>query len=340
MRAFKPTLILLLVVSCSTLKTSSSKKGGKTPEQQRKIEIIPSSPQEEDKIASPTAIEARDEEAPAKNEKLKSFGVFIDSSGYDAFAALGFLQELEKNGMKPVKIMGVGFGCYAALAWASEDSGNKAEWEALKFDSWGLISKGSVVGRIVTRNPKERFKADFQKSFSKDSFSQLKLPADCPVLNKTYPFSLRTGASADLAEMVWMQLQIPSLVAEANVGASNFLSGAMAGNVSDREWSEISKPQSQNSDFAGWIHIKTRNSFEVIGDDNWAYTVFGRLDRETREKAQRKVGNFKIYQVDLAQGQGRNSESLVDPNERRKSLLEGRRKANTHVSRLQIWLRE
>jgi hypothetical protein len=103
---------------------------------------------------------------------------------------------------------------------------------------------------------------------------------------------------------------------------------------------DFSKQHLQDSEFGGWIYLKTRTSFDVVGDDDWSYAAFGRLDKESREKTQRKVASFSVYNIDLSFSQGRNPETLMDNNERRKFLVEGRKKATQALPRILSWLKE
>lgn len=210
---------------------------------------------------SPQDLPAPDLQTSEEQKIPKRIAVWIDSAGVDAFAALGFLQELEKSGHSPVKIVGTGMGCWIASAWALENNGNRAEWQAFKLDSLEEVKSSFVQKLVVSRNQKDEFVSRLEKMGVPSSFSRHNLPIDCPILEAQNPWRLLSSRNESVSETLWRQVQLP-LWGNANLSAKErMLSGAFLGQILPQDFTQMSVGTVPEIDM--WIVLKTKKTSDL-----------------------------------------------------------------------------
>lgn len=258
----------------------------------------------------------------------KTFAVWIDSAGFDAFAALGFLQEFEKSGRKPVKIVGTGFGCWVALSWALENSGNRAEWQAMKWVSWDSLPRG-LLGKLTTRAHRN-FEEETSRLFPKNRFGDLALPVDCPVVSN---YALTSSSEISITETLWRQLNVPVLgvTPPAETGPSSGLSGGVP---FPHELEALGRDMAaKDPNFGGWIVLRTRTLGERAGETGWS-DILARRGEAVLPPAGRMADGKSWIVIDLATNAQRQSSDIMKPEKRREYLLEGRRIGTDYLSKL------
>jgi len=270
-------------------------------------------------------------ETQISDSKKKIFAVWIDSLGLDSFAALGFLQELSKKGIKPVKIVGSGMGCWIAQSWALAGSANRAEWQAMKWNDWKSLSP-SLIGRW-TGSPSESFENGIHKLISVKSWDAFKVKVDCAVLPKSPPFHFTSAYELKPEFAFWISMQQESLgISESQVGLFSFYSGALGGAPSADELESFTGDLNLSPDetFAGWMILSSRGIF--VEDENAKFPVRLLLSgRDLQWPSEHKFGQMKVpvTVVNLAGPAKRNTAMISSPENRRRFLLEGRKIAPT-----------
>ncbi|MBS1983962.1 MAG: hypothetical protein JST16_07295 [Bdellovibrionales bacterium] len=260
----------------------------------------------------------------------KSFAVWIDGAGLEAIAALGFLQELEKAGWKPAKVVGTGFGCWVAISWAIENSGNSGEWQTFKWTSWEHLPRSGLLGKLTGGTSRKKFEEDMHRLLPVQNFEKLALPADCAVVTASQPSHLVSGRSSDLTSALWQQFQLPVLGVEKIEGT--VYSGLAAGTPLPAELEAFSAGIDRSkAPFAGWIVLRTRTAQERAGSKGWEEVMAERSDAAVPASGTLGDGTRWVL-VDLAP-RGRDASEVQKFEKRREWLLEGRRVGNTFLNR-------
>lgn len=271
--------------------------------------------------------------APAEVVAPKQFAVWIDGAGLEAMAALGFLQELERAGHKPVKIVGTGFGCWIAVSWALENSGNRAEWQSFKWNSWDRLPRGGLLGKLRRQSARRGFEDDVGRFLTAKSFGDLAAPADCPLVMAKRPEQLTTGRGVSIATNLWFQLQSPALGVEKSEDEA--FSGLAAGSPVPSELDAFSREfQKEGSDFGGWIVLRTRTSAERSGFSEWSTVLAARSDSTLGvEGAFGSGGKYRWRVIDLGAGSRRQVSDVGRFERRREWLLQGRQAGSAFLAR-------
>ncbi len=177
-----------------------------------------------DPLLLPPSIESQDLESEqlklSRIEQLKRspVAVWIDGAGYDAIESLGFLQTLEKAGIKPALVVGTGFGCWVALSWAIDGSANRAEWQSFKWDNWNLLNKTSILNRLRGKNGQAEFSEALVRVFPSQTVRSLRVPADCVYLEEQNGLYFYKSSTEDNVEdALWRQLQIEPLLEKERI---------------------------------------------------------------------------------------------------------------------------
>jgi len=270
---------------------------------------------------------------PQKKIINQKFGIIIDSVGFDGFYALGFLEELYKRKLNPSMVAGTGFGCWIALSWALENSPRQAEWQAMKWNSWPGFNK-SWISKFGFNNSKVEFERGVKRFLSGRTKDQYKIPFECPLLGVKQKTGLRVSPKLSEADLLWYQLQIPSLGGNPNQNNSIYNSGVYIGLPSFSELAGLKQfllkdqPYTQAENFWGWIIIRTRKVGELDNNLGLNSQYLSRLEQKTNNHL-KSPGNTNLLILDISKFRSNPSAtSLKDINQRRLWLLEGRQKAS------------
>lgn len=257
----------------------------------------------------------------------KNFAVWIDGYGLESLAALGFLQELEKTGFKPRKIVGGGFGCWVALSWALENNGNRAEWQAFKWTNWDSVGKNGLLGRLTSRSGHQKFDDEIRRLLPAKGLGDFKIPVDCPVYEKKYPYRLYSGRVLSLESLLWHQFQLPAIGPDPDTPELQYYSAALAGGPLPRELDEMSQDLSGgDGEFGGWIILRTRAPNDRGALQNWVNLLGSRQDQYMASGGFSPSG-LSFVVLDLSDGPGRPAAQIKEFDRRRRWLLEGRKRA-------------
>ena len=324
-----PLALLLVVSGCS----SAKKKKPDAPISFPTTVNDPTEPAPQDASPPPPAIVTENlapPEAPAAPPmptlKDVQIAAYIDAVGYDAFTALGFMQEFEKTGIKPVKMVGTGFGCWVAVSWALENSGNRAEWQSFKWTKWDTLPQKGFLNRLKGAiGAEDRFTSEIDKLMTDTRFEKLQLPADCPNLENQGSFTLRSSRSGDIPHALWTELLHPALgVPEGYYDNEKQVSGIFAGFPTDDEWDDLSRDSPGGSQPMLWLYLRTRTADErKTGVEN--LQILG-LRQETNQTAIHRTAHGNYFMIVDLTGPKRNLDSLKNTASRRKFLLDGRKK--------------
>jgi|GEM_PF-29017 len=254
----------------------------------------------------------------------KSFGVWIDAAGLDAFTALGFLQELDKAGRKPTRVVGTGFGCWIALSWALENNANRAEWQAFKWSTWNHVPKAGLLGRLTARASRAALEQEVARLLPAKSWSELALPADCPLYLSRAPGHFVSARSRPIAEMAALQFQIPALGAPSVPAGSDEWPGLAGGTPGAAEFDALSGEE------GSWIVLRTRTAEDRVGPSPWKEQVEARPD-VVPARANTPEGR-RVRVIDLADAASRPTSEIASFENRRRWLLEGRQRASRALS--------
>ena len=229
---FKKTSLILplffILSSCSSAKKIKA-EGPSAKDLPNTEEIII-----QDSTSSATTETEVVKEAPAETQNMvRTASVWIDAIGTDAFMAIGFMQELEKH-VDIQSVNGVGFGCWAAISWASENRGTYAEWQSFKWDSWDLLG-ANLLNRVIGRSTTESFKSRLEKRLPAKAKDNFKIPMACP-----YVYAKRSDFNnpRDLAthEELWIQMRNTFFFPLADIEKDQRKSGFFRGPVQPQEF--------------------------------------------------------------------------------------------------------
>jgi hypothetical protein len=329
------TSTLLLCAACASQKaTKKAPSHGDplnqvSPPPQIQAQNIEGVPVLSPDASSATQAPGVDATVPTSTEpKLpKSFAVWIDGVGFESLAALGFLQELEKRGLKPVKVVGTGFGCWVAASWALSNNGNQAEWQAFKWAHFDALPKKGLLSRLTGAvGVQAKIEAQVTQLLPLKNLASASMPVDCPLLEASSPYSLRSGAGFAPPALIWHQLLSPGLgIQEGELLKDAWFSGALAGAPQALELEEFSRDIKRDAPgFGGWLVLRTRTSAERSSQNPLSQALASRADRSLPLSGQ-SPGQVAWVSVDLSGGVTRSSDDLRNPQLRRKWLLEGRK---------------
>ena len=212
--------IFIFVASCASTSKSPAKEG-----QIKKEELILQEKSE-------AAIEGRPidpqqvtiESIPEIQTPVQSVSVWMEGIGTDAFLALGFLQELEKK-FKIQSIHGVGFSCWVAMSWASENRGNYAEWQSFKWDSWNILGT-NVLNRVMGQSNMSGFRSRLENKLPLKNKDKFKISENCPFVRKG-SFAFENSRDLSIAEELWIQMRNPFYFSKLDFEKEDRQSGLM-----------------------------------------------------------------------------------------------------------------
>lgn len=262
-------------------------------------------------------------------------GIWIDSVALDAFWALGYMQALEKAGVKIDRVVGTGFGCWIATSWALKGSGNQAEWQAFKWKNFETLGKGaqSLISRITGKNiSEEKFRSQLQNWLVVEEFSSLKTPADCPLVENSSARNpaLKSAASLGIYKSLWLQMQTPYWGEELMPDQdARYLSGLARFEVTAKDYDSFAGRGDDKVDF--WIHLKTVPSRLWAQSQPWIFAAAAQQEWHQESWARSHEGRW-IYQVPLFKSKVLRQGELIDFTRRRRLLLEGRQMASEWMS--------
>jgi hypothetical protein len=266
---------------------------------------------------------------PESQAKPRTWSLWIEAQAFDAFAALGFLQELERQGIRPDKIVGSGFACYIGLAWALEGNANSAEWQSMKWPDFDLFNSKTLLGKISGKDGiEDQFKKELSRLFPAREFSDLKAPADCPVFNRQMGFRMHSSqrAKLNLADTLWIQLQTPLLFRSEPEFLRNesWMSGVVGSLPSALELDFMSR-----EDSTGWIILRSATGAERAGTGVWNQALASRFDGIRSYSGLTPAGRTFVS-VELFDSRRQPTDTLK-PQMRRAYLLDGRRRAQSYL---------
>lgn len=311
--------ILVIFSSCTSSKKTKEPKlnieQGLTPEEATQLQVPEIQKQEilyEEVVSSETT-----------QQSPKNFAVWIEGDLLDSFAALGFLQQLEKKSIKPVAIMGSGFACYIAVSWGIENSGNQAEWQTFKWNKWNSLTKG-LFQKIGVGSTLNDFEEEMSKMLSVKEFHDLKIPVDCPLWSKEG--SYHTAHSMNLIKALWHQFQVPHL-GNIEDERMNFYSGFIGATVTPEEldeWADKSKVKIDS-----WIILKTQPEISLSKEKASPWEAI--YEKRLKLKPDSSSGTTPKNLLPWKRIQVLSSKSVQDIKSftlRRRWLLDGRTAAN------------
>jgi len=271
-------------------------------------------------------VNSAEPEVVAPTPKAPVIGVWIDGAGLESFTALGFMQELHRSGVKFAKVVGTGWGCWIALSWANEASPNQAEWQSFKWGSWAPLGmEGGFLSRI--RGERGNF-ADFTKDLRiwlpKGNFSELAMPADCPLLANTDSMDIVSGKNLGIYRALWEELQSPLFnkeVLNATSEKTSYFSGLAAGDPRLEEYDRFADAGKAPVEL--WIHLKTSPAQLLAPGERWLSAAFARRELKGETWTKTKQGRW-VMRMPLFVGQNLDVKKSLDFGERRAMLLRGR----------------
>ncbi len=252
------------------------------------------------------------ENIPEVQIPIRSVSVWMEGIGTDAYLALGFLQELEKK-VKIESIHGVGFACWIAVSWASENRGNYAEWQAFKWDSWNILGT-SVFNRVIGRSNVESFRSRLESKLPLKNKDRFKISENCPFTRKGIS-DFESSKDLSIAEEIWTQMRNPFYFSKAEIEADDRVSGLMRSPVLPYEFLKLT-PSSVKIEDHLWIVLTN----EVIRQE---------LGRAPQIEMQRGViDGLRWIRKSLASGQI-TLKDVKDLKKKRSMLLKGRKEGRS-----------
>ncbi|MEO5668609.1 MAG: patatin-like phospholipase family protein [Bdellovibrionota bacterium] len=321
---------LALLQACAT----SSKKTATTPLETKPpgIEEKMDARVEETHQAEEPPHETKEAEAlPAPPEpttpapRAPVIGVWIEGAGVESIMALGFMQELQRSGVKFSKVVGTGWGCWMALSWADEASANQAEWQAFKWSSWSPLGleKGFLSRLRGERGDFDSFAKDIRVWLPKEKFSELAMPADCPLLGVSSTMDLVSSRSLGIYRALWEELQVPLFNKNVTTDTESvaYMSGLAAGDPRLEEYDRFAEAGKTPVEF--WIHLKASPAAVLAPGDRWLSAAFARRELKGESWTKTKQGRW-VMRMPLFIGQNLQESKSLDFGSRRAMLLRGR----------------
>ncbi len=244
---WKSFFFATLLVACSS--KPKTKEGSSASDLPRTEDIIV-----EDSSASSSSVpEVTQTLPPETRNSVRTASVWIDAVGTDAFMAIGFMQELEKH-VEIVSVNGIGFGCWAAMSWASENRGSYAEWQSFKWDSWDVLGS-NVLNRVIGRSNADSFRARLESRFPSKNKDNYKVPMACP-----YVYAKKNDFQdpKDLAvhEELWIQMRNTFFFPLADIEKDQRRSGFFRGPVQPSEFVKLT-PKNVRPEEHVWIVLSS-----------------------------------------------------------------------------------
>jgi hypothetical protein len=295
--------ILFVLAACST---SSKTIGPKASDLPRTEDIII-----EDTSSSTSSTAESPKEVPETENVVRTASVWIDAIGTDAFMAIGFMQELEKR-VQIESVHGVGFGCWAAMSWASENRGSYAEWQSFKWDSWDLLG-ANILNRVIGRSNADSFRARLESRLPSKNKNNYKVPMSCPYV---YANKKLYQDPTDLAvhEELWIQMRNVFFFPLADIEKDQRRSGFFRGPVLPSEFVKLSPRNTRAQDHV-WIILTN----EVVRKE---------LRRGPQIEIQRGViDDTRWVKLMLAPTSVTTLTQVKELNKKRSMLLKGRKEA-------------
>jgi len=273
-------------------------------------------------------------EAPEleKPKKEVYYAVWIDSLAYDSFRALGFLQEMEKAGMKPLLVVGTGMGCWQAMSWALDDGGNRAEWQSMKWDRFeGIVQNWKDKLSFV--DSKNRFVDYMDRILSTRKLTDYSLPFDCPLISAQENSSLVSGTFLSPSNLLWQQMQMRFLNGQSKAQKNLWFSGVLAGGPSTKEFDYFSEQLSQknkeeSNPIVLWLYLRTYQSSHFVGPYQELTYL---LRRSMKNRSQKTEQNSLVVPLSMATRSRASIDQVKNASQRRRFLLEGRQQAKTFL---------
>lgn len=194
------------LISCSSTSTHTGSVGGVPKNEDIIVEqTVPvSSPSQNQSSVPPTNPGV----PPETQNPVRTASVWIEGIGNDAFLALGFLQESEKH-IKIESVNGIGFGCWIAMSWASENRGSYAEWQAFKWDSWDVLGS-NILNRMIGKSTPEALRARLENRMPLKNKDKFKIPEGCPFVYKegtSHANEFQATLDLPVHEELWIQMR-------------------------------------------------------------------------------------------------------------------------------------
>jgi hypothetical protein len=303
--------LVVVLASCASTSTKSYKKENET----KKEELIIQEKSEsvfEGKALEPEHVSI--ESLPQLQVPVQGVSVWMEGIGTDAFLALGFLQELEKK-FKIQSIHGVGFSCWVAVSWASENRGNYAEWQSFKWDSWNIMGT-NVFNKFMGRSNLDGFRSRLENKLPLKNKDKFKISENCPFVRKG-SFAFEDSRDLSISEEIWIQMRNPFYFSKESLVADELQSGLMRQAVMPYELLKFT-PSTINLEDHLWIVLTN----EVVRQD---------LGRVPQVEMQRGViDGLRWIRKSLASGQI-TSKDVKDLKKKRSMLLLGRKEGRSFL---------
>jgi hypothetical protein len=325
----KYIFLMLILISCSSRKAPPSVEPEASGEAkwQPEIEKLPEIESQDLDPTVPAIVEGVPSE-PVKRVPPK-IGIVIEGAGLESFLALGFMQELSKEGVLPQKILGTGWGCWLALSWALESSSNQAEWQSFKWSTWRFLGiENSFLSRITgSKASYAEFEKEMKVWLPKSEFNAYALDVDCPMLKMDRnPLELQSSRQLGVYRALWNQLHIPLYNLHASNPKADTLSGLAATGFSLEEYDNfalIYKNSGSVEKVDLWIHLQSSAPSIVAGDHVWLSAAFRRAE-VFKETGFRTAQDRWVVKLPLYQNLSLDKKRALDFAERRFFLLKGR----------------
>jgi hypothetical protein len=325
-------LMSFVLSSCSTRQPAIPSDQLAVPEKdswQPRLEQIPNIDslelsEDQDSIVDQEGVDAT---AATESKVMKPpvMGVWIEGAGLESLMALGFLQELYREGVRWDKTMGTGWACWVALSWTFENNPNQAEWQAFKWSSWpGLGMERRLLSRITgARGSFEEFSKELKVWLNKNEYREYAGHVDCPLLD-TQTSQLLSSSDRGAYRALWEQLQIPLFGRQPDVesGAQRRLSGLAAPQVHDEEYDRFARVE-EDKEVEFWLHLHTTPAKVLSKDDPWLHSIYAREELRTNSWHQTKEGRWVLH-LPLFVNSNIDEQKSLNFSERRALMLRGR----------------
>lgn len=292
---------------------ASSSKASQVLNQVKQEELILQEKSEVSSEGTPIEpLQVTIDSVPEIQTPVQGVSVWMEGIGTDAFLALGFLQELEKK-FKIQSIHGVGFSCWVAMSWASENRGNYAEWQSFKWDSWNLLGT-NVLSRVMGRSNLSGFQSRLENKLPLKNKDKFKISENCPYF-KQGSFAFEDSRDLSLAEEIWIQMKNPFYFSKEDLSKDERQSGLMRISVMPNELLRFTPSSARYEDHL-WIVLTN----EVVRQE---------LHRVPQVEIQRGViDGLRWIRKSLASGQI-TLKDVKDLKKKRSMLLIGRKEGRS-----------
>jgi hypothetical protein len=228
--SFSSFCFLIFISACASTSSKSSQNLNEV--KQEEFILQEKSEQSTEGASAEPPAQVTIESVPEVQTPVQSVSVWMEGIGADAFLALGFLQELEKK-FKVQSIHGVGFSCWVAVSWASENRGNYAEWQSFKWDSWNLLGT-NIFNRVMGRSNLSGFKSRLENKLPLKNKDKFKISENCPYFRQG-SYAFEDSRDLSLAEEIWIQMRNPFYFSKEDFEKDDRQSGLMRPAVTPHE---------------------------------------------------------------------------------------------------------